>query len=139
MALADDYDHWARSFPARVARGWRTFLEAIEAAVVPHYSPGSGDWNVIAHLTFSCFPNGTVKISAFDLVRSVQGGAASPTYTFYIRKDGAAYGAGHSNPKDEYVTFSSPEVSPETNLVYVKVSDGTTTSTETEIAVVLSS
>lgn len=32
MALADDYEHWARFFPAPVARAWRTFLAAIDSA-----------------------------------------------------------------------------------------------------------
>jgi len=33
MSFADDWDHWANSFPPRVARGWRDFLDAIETLV----------------------------------------------------------------------------------------------------------
>jgi hypothetical protein len=32
MAFADDWEHWANSFQAKVARGWRDFLEAITSA-----------------------------------------------------------------------------------------------------------
>ena len=106
-----------------------------QAAVVPHYSAGSGDWNVLCHGTFYVYVNGTVKVTAFDLVRSVQGGAASPTYTFYVRKAGDSFGAGSSDPKDEYVTYTSSDAG--ANAVEVKVSDGTTTSTETVVQIVV--
>jgi len=178
MAFADDYDHWARSFPARIARAWRDFLDDIAgltgtadyddvsgndgdtdvtgaeleeltdgsettlhshastvAAVVPHYSAGSGDWNVTCYQALSIYANGTVKVSAFDLIRSVQGGAASPTYTFYVRKVGDSFGAGSSDPNDEYVTYTSFDAG--TNAAEVKASDGTTTSTETSVAIVI--
>ena len=43
MSFADDWDHWARSFPARVARGWRDFLDAIATLAAAGGSPDYDD------------------------------------------------------------------------------------------------
>jgi hypothetical protein len=95
---------------------------------LPHYSKGSGDFNVIAVYNPIVKVNGTVKVSCKDMILSLQGGVASPSYTFYISKTTGTYGAGNSNPSDEYVTFTVADAGIQN--IFIKVSDGTTTTTE---------
>jgi len=94
---------------------------------IPHYSKGTGNLNVVLTATQAHIYDGqTVKISCFDLISCIQGGEASPTYTFYIRDTGA-FGAGNADPTAEYVEYTTAQSPAQ---IYIKVSDGTTTTTE---------
>ena len=117
---------------------WRAGRVA-EQFPIPHYSKGDGNFNVMLGGYLSVYITGAygeaVKVSAFDVIVSMQGGVAKPSYTFYIRKVGGAFGAGNSDPTAEYVTFDGDEVG--TQLVEVKVSDGTTETVEAQISVII--
>lgn len=99
---------------------------------IPHMYKGSEPFNVYVIGQVNFYITGaygqTTKVSARDVIKGLRGGVASPTYTYYVKKDGGSYGAGNSDPTAEYVTYDGDEVGFQT--MYVKVSDGTTTTTE---------
>lgn len=105
---------------------------------LPHYSKGSGAFNAIAYSGLALAANGTAKVSARDILISLQGGVSSPSYTFYLSKlgDPSGWGSGNSTPSDEYVTYTSGDAG--INVLYWKVSDGTTELAQATIAITVS-
>lgn len=102
---------------------------------IPHYSKGTGNFNVILRTAQThIFDGQTIKISCFDLIQCMQGGAASPTYTYYIRTSAGSFGAGNSDPTAEYVSYTTAQ---NPAIIYVKVSDGTTTTNEALITAIV--
>lgn len=104
---------------------------------IPHYSKGSGDFSFAAAYNF-VFPilqsQTSIKVSALDIIKTLQGGEASPTYTFYVDdNESFTNTTGSSDPIDEYVTLDSGNEG--VNILFVKVSDGTTTTYRAEITV----
>lgn len=105
---------------------------------LPHYSKGSGSFNAVAYSGLALAANGTAKVSARDILVSLQGGVSSPSYTFYLSKTGdpSGWGSGNSTPSDEYVTYTSGDAG--INVLYWKVSDGTTELAQATIAITVS-
>lgn len=102
---------------------------------IPHYSKGSGDLGMtcvhsLGVATDSTDNTLTQKVSCADVIVSLQGGVASPTYTFQIKKLGDAYGAGGSDPTAEYVEYDDTDAG-SVVFVVVQVSDGTNTAEQT--------
>ena len=144
MAFADDWDHWARSFPARVARGWRDFLDDLAtlaatggvAETIPHFSKGTGPFTVhcVGGYVY-CGDAGAsevVRIHPRDMILVMNGGASSPSYTFDIKKLGGAYAGSDSDPTVPYIEVDADDA---TLAIVVYASDGTTVR-ETDIFVV---
>jgi len=94
-----------------------------------HYSKGTGDFHAVGAYGISISLNGgAAVVTAYDMLKSLKGGAASPTYTYFLSKSSGVYGAGNSDPTAESVSFGAGDIG--TNPVYMKVSDGTTTTVE---------
>ena len=108
--------------------GWeevgRTAIPAI-----PHYSKGTGELHIVGNLlhVYVTGPEDlwSMDISVFDLVKAIQGGAASPDLLFEIKFDGDAYtGSPSADPHAMTVTLDS--TTPGTVMIWVQVVDDTT-------------
>jgi len=52
--------------------------------------------------------NGVARITAADLIVSVKNGTAP--YTYFLRRNGGAFGAGNADPRSEFIAFTSADV-----------------------------
>lgn len=89
----------------------------------PHYDIwGTGKFNVLVIDTVSenlyDANADAVRVSAFDLIRAVFGGSGALTY--FIKKDGGAYGAGHTDAREEYLSYACADVGLKTIVLKVK-------------------
>jgi len=131
-------DLWIANVRNAADDGWEEVGRgAVDPLVIPHTQKGVGEFNAILNNQLFVYITGAygqvVKISARDIVRVLKGGAASPSYTFFVSKVPATYGAGNADPTAEYVTFDGDDAG--LQQIYCKVSDGTTTTGEVELIV----
>ena len=52
--------------------------------------------------------NGVARITATDVIQAVKGGVAP--YTYFIRKNGGAFGAGSTDPRSEFIALTIADV-----------------------------
>lgn len=95
-----------------------------DPAVIPHYNKGTGAFNVncLNGLAVDVDP-GNAILTCRDVIHTMSGGVASPSYTFKIAKAGGSYGAGNSDPTAEYLTLTTSD--DEVTFISVHVTDGT--------------
>jgi hypothetical protein len=75
--------------------------------------------------------NGKAYISARDVIMAVQGG--TPPFTYYLKKDGGSYGAGHADPTAERLSYSYSDVGMVSFWIKISDSAGKSTSTNNYI------
>ena len=68
------------------------------------------------------------QVTVFDVIKSMSiSEDFTAPYTYFLRKDGNSYGTGHTDPKEEYIRFSSLDgiavLDGRTQICYVKVQD----------------
>lgn len=92
---------------------------------IPHYDKGSGELEITCSNNIVVSVNSdprNAKVCALDVIRSMHGGAASPSYTYYMRREGGSYGAGNSDPTAEAITFTTVDAG--VVLIWTTVFDG---------------
>lgn len=101
----------------------------LDGSKVPHYNKGTGSFHAVCtHGVSVNLVSSAAIVTAFDLIRTLKGGVASPTYTYFMKKLGGSYGAGNSDPQAESVTYTPGEAG--INQIIMKVSDGTSTTVD---------
>ena len=97
-----------------------------ERLSIQHFNRGEGDFNVIAttSLTVNVASSAVALVSAYDVVRSLQGGVESPVYNFQMARNSDSYATGSFYPQEETLSFDTSDVS---SIVACKinVTDGT--------------